>query len=238
MADRTAVLFDVDGTLVDTNYLHTVAWWRAFRTEDITIPMSWLHATVGKGTDQFLPAILGDDLDPELARRLDEAHTHFYAPDLHGLVALPGAADLLRAVAQAGHRVVLASSCSSAEAVHLRAAIGADDVIDAMTDSGDVDATKPNPDLVHAALDAAGTTADRALMVGDTVWDVRAAKRAGVACVAVLCGGISEAALREAGALAIYDDPADLLARLAGSPIAELSRLRRKDLVRAAARSG
>src|SRR3954452_7119852 len=200
------ILYDVDGTLVDTNYLHVVAWWHAFRAHGHTVPMRKLHETVGQGSDRFVETILGHH-DEDVAN----AHTDFYGPFLHELAAFDGAADLLRATKLAGLAVVLATSASAKEAEHLRAALGVDDVIDEVTSKDDVEESKPDPDIVQTALDKAGLDAVDALFVGDTVWDIEAARRAGLDCVAVLSGGIPEHDLRDAGAVAIYRDVKHLL---------------------------
>jgi HAD superfamily hydrolase (TIGR01509 family) len=200
------VLFDVDGTLVDTNYLHVVAWWQAFRSQGHDVAMSDLHRTVGQGSDRFVSSVLGRDDE-----RVRDAHADFYGQWKHQLVAFPRAADLLRTTKKAGLSVVLATSASEAEARHLTAAIGAEDAIDVVTTSADVDASKPDPDIVRTALAKAGLRAEDTVFVGDTVWDVEAAGRAGVACVGVCSGGISATELREAGAVAVYEDVAALL---------------------------
>ena len=213
------VLFDVDGTLVDSNYLHVVAWWQAFRSQGHDVSMTALHRTVGQGSDQFVSSILGREDD-----KVADAHADIYGQWKHQLVAFPGAADLLRVTKKAGLSVVLATSASQAEAEHLTAAIDADDVIDAVTTKGDVDASKPDPDIVQTALDKAGLRASDAVFVGDTVWDVQAAGRAGVRCVCVLSGGISETELREAGATAVYRDVAQLCAGFDDSALGALAR--------------
>src|SRR3954453_3739039 len=211
----SGVLFDVDGTLVDTNYLHVVAWWQAFRSQGHEVPMTVLHRTVGQGSDQFVSSILGRDDD-----KVADAHSDFYGQWKHQLVAFAGAADLLRMTKKAGASVVLATSASEAEAEHLTAAIDADDCIDVVTTQADVDASKPDPDIVNTALSKAGLSAQDAVFVGDTVWDVVAAGRAGVACIGVLTGGISEAEIRDAGAIAVYRDVAHLLDEFDSSPLA------------------
>ena len=216
---RCGVLFDVDGTLVDTNYLHVVAWWQAFRSQGHQVAMTDLHRTVGQGSDQFVSSILGRD-DEKVA----DAHSDFYGQWKHQLMAFPGAADLLRTTKKAGLSVVLATSASEAEAEHLTAAIDADDAIDVVTTKGDADASKPDPDIVQSALDKAELRPDDALFVGDTVWDVQAAGRAGLRCVCVLSGGISEAELRDAGAIAVYRDVAHLLSDFDDSPLSALMR--------------
>jgi HAD superfamily hydrolase (TIGR01509 family) len=216
--ERRGVLFDVDGTLVDTNYLHVVAWWQAFRSQEHDVSMADLHRTVGQGSDRFVSSILGHD-DEKVA----DAHSDFYGPWKHQLTAFPGAADLLRTTKKAGLSVVLATSASKQEAEHLTAAIDADDAIDVVTTSADADASKPEPDIVQTALDRAGLRAENALFVGDTVWDVQAAGRAGLLCICVLSGGISEGELREAGAITVYRDVAHLLADFDSSPLGRLA---------------
>jgi HAD superfamily hydrolase (TIGR01509 family) len=212
------ILFDVDGTLVDTNYLHVVAWSRALRANGHYVPMRKLHQTVGQGADRFVETVLGHaDSD------VSDAHTDFYGPFLHELTPFDGAADLLRATKKAGLAVVLATSASAKEAQHLRDALDADDAIDEVTSKDDVEESKPDPDIVQTALDKAGLDAAQALFVGDTVWDVEAAKRAGLDCVAVLTGGIPEHDLREAGAVAVYRDVKHLLEEFDDSPLAQLA---------------
>lgn len=213
------VLFDVDGTLVDTNYLHVVAWWHAFRAAGHQVSMTDIHRTVGQGAGRLIDSLLGAQDDA-----VEQGHTDFYSPFLYEAPAFPHAADLLRTTKKAGLSVVLATSASEKEAGMLRQAIDADDVIDALTNSDDVESSKPEPDIVQAALDKADLSADRALFVGDTVWDVEAARRAGLDCVAVLSGGISEHELREAGAVAVYRDVAALLDGFDESPLGELAR--------------
>src|SRR3954451_11487341 len=215
---RAGILFDVDGTLVDTNYLHVVAWWHAFRAHNHTIPMHKLHETVGQGSDRFVESILGHE-DEDVAN----AHTDFYGPFLHDLAPFPGAAELLRATKRAGLAVVLATSASAKEAGQLRAALDADDVIDEVTNKDDAEESKPDPDIVQTALDKAGVDPAHALFVGDTVWDVEAARRAGLDCVAVLSGGIPEHDLRDAGAVAVYRDVKHLLEEFDDSPLAKLA---------------
>jgi HAD superfamily hydrolase (TIGR01509 family) len=209
---RRGVLFDVDGTLVDTNYLHVIAWWQAFRSQGHQVAMTDLHRTVGQGSDQFVSSIIGRD-DGKIA----DAHTDFYGQWKHQLTAFPGAADLLRTTKKAGLSVVLATSASEAEAEHLTAAIDADDAIDVVTTKGDADSSKPDPDIVQSALDKAELQPADAVFVGDTVWDVQAAGRAGVATIGFRSGGVSEGELRDAGAVAVYDDAAHLLAELDSS---------------------
>ena len=217
MTTRTgrAVLFDIDGTLVDTNYLHAIAWRRVFLDHGETgITTARIHGLVGMGTDQLLETLFGrprPELKPERAKHFDGLKDE--------IRALPGAADLLRAVHDRGVRVVLATSAEQADLEALLAAIDADDAIDDVTGASDVDEAKPSPDIFEAALKLAGTTPENSVAVGDTIWDVKAAARAGLACVALTTGGIHRTELEAAGAVAVYDGPAELLAGLEDSPL-------------------
>ncbi|KNB54299.1 HAD family hydrolase [Streptomyces caatingaensis] len=219
-----AALFDVDGTLVDTNYLHAVAWWEAFHRAGHRVAMTDVHHTIGMGSDRLLDRLLGEDRDRGGDEELSETHKAVYATWSDRLPVLNGAPELLRALAGRGWTVVLATSAQGGELAALRRAIGADDAIAAATSADDVDLSKPAPEPVERALEQAGTGPERALFVGDTVWDVEAAGRAGVACVALLSGGIGRAELEQAGALAVYRDPAALLAGLDDSPFARRER--------------
>jgi HAD superfamily hydrolase (TIGR01509 family) len=216
------VLFDVDGTLVDTNYLHTVAWWEALRQGGYTVPMARIHRAIGMGSDKLLDHLLDPARDREQDDTLRAAHLTLYTTYWERLRPLPGAADLLRACAVRGLRVVLASSASKKELGVLRRTLDADEIIHTATSKDDVEASKPDPDIIAVALREAGLSADRALMVGDSVWDVIAAERAGITCVGVTCGGTSAAELREAGAVETYDDPAALCENLEHSAIGKL----------------
>lgn len=209
-----AVLFDVDGTLVDSNYLHAVCWWEAFSQAGYDVPMARIHRAIGMGSGQLLDALLpgGRDRDGDGAVRA--AHSALYATYWSRQRPLPDAARLLRACKKRGLRVVLASSADEREFAALRAALHADDAIDASTSSGEVTRTKPAPDLVQVALDKARVRPEAAVFVGDTVWDVQACAKAGVPCIALLSGGISRGELREAGAGEVYEGPAELLAAL------------------------
>ena len=212
-----AVLLDVDGTLVDSNYFHTEAWFRALAASGHVVPMARIHRLVGMGADTFLQELLG---------RYDEAIEDGWQAEFAKLrddiPALPGAADLARAVKERGATVVLATSGKPDDVEVLRGAIGADEWIDAAVNSSEVDQSKPAPDIFARALEVAGARPEEAVVVGDTVWDVRAASACGLPCVALTCGGISEAELIEAGAAAVYRDPEDLVASLDDSPVGRL----------------
>ncbi|MFJ3714741.1 HAD family hydrolase [Streptomyces sp. NPDC090057] len=216
--DRAAV-FDVDGTLADTNHLHVVTWWEAFRQAGHDVPMHAVHRAVGLGSDDLVAHLLGDGRDEEQDAALSDAHKALYGQYFERLHALPKAGELLRRLHADGWRVVLATSASGAELGALRRAIDADEAIVGTASADDVAEGKPAPEPVERALELAGVPASRAVFVGDTVWDMRAGAKAGVRCVGLLCGGIPRADLEEAGAEAVYDDPADLLARLADSPL-------------------
>ncbi|MFG2576577.1 HAD family hydrolase [Streptomyces sp. NPDC048481] len=215
-----AAVFDVDGTLVDTNHLHVVTWWEAFRQAGHRVPMHAVHRAVGLGSDDLVARLLGDDRDKDEDAALSDAHTVLYAQYFDRLPALRDAGSLLRRLHEDGWTVVLATSASGPELSALRAAIDADDVIAATASADDVEEGKPAPEPVRHALELAGAPAERAVFVGDTVWDMQAGRRAGVRCVGLLSGGIPRADLLEAGAEAVYDDPADLLASLSSSPLA------------------
>ncbi|TWV55506.1 HAD family hydrolase [Streptomyces misionensis] len=215
-----AAVFDVDGTLVDTNHLHVVTWWEAFRQAGHDVPMHAVHRAVGLGSSDLIAHLLGEDRDREQDDALSAAHKALYGQYFDRLPALPGAGELLRRLHHDDWTVVLATSASGSELGALRRAIDADDAIADTASSDDVQQGKPAPEPVEHALELAGAPASRAVFVGDTVWDMRAGAKAGVRCVGVLCGGIPRADLEEAGAQAVYADPADLLARLATSPFA------------------
>jgi HAD superfamily hydrolase (TIGR01509 family) len=205
-----AALFDVDGTLVDTSYLHAVTWWEALRQAGHTVPMAQVHRAVGLGTDQLLDNLLGKDRDPEQTGALADAHSALYAAYWPALQPLPGAARLLRACAERGWSVVLATSAKDDELKVLRRVLDADDAINDAVTADDVDTAKPAPDVVEQALAKTGTPAQRAVFIGDTPWDVRAAHRAGVRCIGVLSGGVSRAEMLDAGAEEVYQDAAEL----------------------------
>lgn len=212
-----AVLFDVDGTLVDSNYLHALCWWEAFTQAGHDVPASRIHHAIGMGSDQMLDALLPPDRDRRRDDGMRAAHGALYATYWSRQRPLPGAADLLRACKKLGLRVILASSADEREFAALRDTLDADDAIDAATSSADVTRSKPAPDLVQVALDKARARPDEAVFVGDTVWDVRAAGKAGVPCVGLLSGGIGRGDLLDAGAAEVYAGPAELLAALPGS---------------------
>ncbi len=211
------MLVDLDGTLVDTNYLHTLAWSRAFSDVGEWAPMNAIHRLIGMGGDQLTSELLGHDVSGA-----HDAHARHFAALKPDVRAFPGAAPLLRGLHDLGLVVVLASSASEDDLDDLRAVLDADDAIDAVVHSGDVSASKPSPEIFEAAREKGGIDARRVLAIGDSIWDVRAAHNAKMPCVAVESGGTSRAELSEAGALAVYRDAGQLHEHLLSSPIATL----------------
>ena len=209
----SAVLFDVDGTLVDSNYLHVDAWQRAFREVDFEADAWRIHRAIGQDSARLLRDVAGER-DDDWMERAKDAHARLYREQADRLRAFASAPELLRAIAGRGIHVVLATSAPEDELAMLREAIDADDAVHAATSADDVDSAKPDPGILNVALERAGSPAADALMVGDSVWDMVAAGRAGVRAVGLRSGGVSEGELREAGAVEVFDDPAALLAAL------------------------
>jgi HAD superfamily hydrolase (TIGR01509 family) len=214
---ETAAILDVDGTLVDTNYHHTLAWYRAFREHDLAPPAWALHRHIGMGGDQFVGAVAGDDVDAERGDSIRDAEARLYREMIDEVRPLAGARELIEELKRRGHVVVLASSAKEDEVDHYLDLLDARDLADAWTTSADVESTKPAPDLIAAALAKAGALS--AVMVGDTVWDVAAAERAEVKTIGVLTGGFSEAELLDAGAVAVFESPIHLRESLDVTPL-------------------
>lgn len=211
MPHKTGALFDVDGTLADTTFLHAVCWAEAMRQHGHEVPMATVHHAIGMASGGLLDLCLGEDRDTGDDDAMDAAHLTLYQQQWGRLVPLPGARDLLRECAKRGLDVVLASSASEDELTALKSALDADDAITTTTSSADAESGKPAPDILQAALDHSGLAPDEVVFVGDAVWDGHAAQRAGVRFVALTCGGTPGPELREAGALEVWQDPADLL---------------------------
>jgi len=206
---RAAVLFDVDGTLVDSTYHHAMAWFRAFGRYDITIPVHRVHRTIGMGGDKLVGHLAGDEVEEEHGDELREAWEEEYAKVVDEVPPLPGAAELCRKLAQDGYAIGLASSGKSTFTDDAVATLGIGEVVAAQTSSDDADESKPAPDILVATLDQLDV--DTAVVVGDTPYDVEAAARLGLRCLAVLTGGFSTAELEEAGAAVVATDLAELL---------------------------
>jgi HAD superfamily hydrolase (TIGR01509 family) len=213
-----AAILDIDGTLVDTNYHHTIAWYRAFRQNEVVLPIWRIHRHIGMGGDQLVEALGGERLENEKGDDIRAAESVLYGELISEVEPLEGARGLIEDLKQSGHAVVLASSAKKHEVEHYLDLLDARDLADDWTTSDDVEATKPEPDLVVAAVEKAG--GGEAVMVGDSTWDCEAAKRAGLNTIAVLTGGFSEAELRESGAVAVYLSIADLRESLDETPLA------------------
>jgi HAD superfamily hydrolase (TIGR01549 family) len=213
-----AAILDIDGTLVDTNFQHAIAWYRAFHQQDIVLPIWRIHRHIGMGGDQLVAALSGDRAEEEKGDDIRAAEKVLYAELIGEVEPLEGARGLIEDLKERGHAVVLASSAKEDEVEHYLGLLDAREVADGWTTSADVEATKPEPDLVQAAVEKAG--GGEAVMVGDSTWDCEAAKRAGLETVAVLTGGFSEAELRDAGAVAVYHSIQDLRESLDETPLA------------------
>jgi len=204
----TAAILDVDGTLVDTNYQHAIGWQRALRRHDVVVPAWRIHRHIGMGGDQLVAAVAGDVVEERCGDAVRDAEGEIYEGLIDEVARLDGARELIVALGERFDSVVLASSAKEREVDRYLDLLEARELADDWTTSADVEATKPQPDLVHAAVSKAG--ADGGLMIGDTTWDVEAAGRAGVAAVAVLTGGFGAAELREAGAVAVFESVEEL----------------------------
>ena len=211
-----AALLDVDGTLVDTNYHHALAWWRAFRRHDFTLPVWRIHRHVGMGGDQLVPALV-PGIAEEVHRAIEETRGEEYSKLIGEVQPLEGAHQLIAELKERGFTVVLASSSPQDELDRYLDLLDARDLADAWTTKDDVDATKPAPDLVLAALEKAG--GGEAVMVGDTPWDIEAARKTGVETICVITGGYSEQEVRDAGAVAVFESVDELRRNLDGTPL-------------------
>jgi HAD superfamily hydrolase (TIGR01549 family) len=212
-----AAILDIDGTLVDTNYQHALAWYRAFHRHGELLPVWRIHRHIGMGGDHLVEALCGEAVEQEKGEDIRADEKELYMELIGEVEPFSGARELIVDLKDAGHTVVLASSAKSDEVDHYLELLDARDLVDAWTDSSDVEATKPNPDLVHAAMNKAGDGS--AVMIGDSTWDCEAAGRAGIETVAVLTGGFSEGELREAGAVAVFQSIAELRERVGQTPL-------------------
>ena len=208
--DGPAALLDLDGTLVDTNYQHALAWYRALRACGRVVPIWQLHRHIGMGGDQLVSSVTDEDFDRERGDEAREREKEEYRKLIDETEPLPGAKDFIDELGRRGCRIVLASSANEQDLNHYLGELDAEQL--PATTSDDVEATKPEPDIVLAALEKAG--GHPAFLIGDSTWDCEAAKRAGVRCFALLTGGFSETELLDAGAEAVYESMADLTADL------------------------
>ena len=213
-----AAILDIDGTLVDTNYQHALAWYRAFRQQGVVLPVWRIHRHIGMGGDQLVQSLTSKAFDEEKGDEVRAAEGPLYLSMIEECEPMQGARELIEELKKRGHPVVLASSAKAGEVDHYLDLLEARDLADSWTTSADVEATKPSPDLVQAALEKSG--GDSGVMVGDTTWDIEAAKRAGVETIAVMTGGFAEAELREAGAVCVFESIAELRDRLDETPLA------------------
>ncbi|HSP74006.1 MAG TPA: HAD family hydrolase [Gaiellaceae bacterium] len=216
-----AALLDVDGTLVDTNYHHAVAWYRAFRQHGFPLPVWRIHRHIGMGGDKMIAALLSDEVEERAGDDIRAAEKALYLQLIEEVEPLPGARELLLELKRRGHTIVLVSSAKEDELMHYLELLDARGLADAWTSSADVEATKPDPDLVHAGLEKAGQK--NAVMLGDSPWDCIAAKKARVATIAVSTGGFSVEELRDAGAVAVFESLHDLIESLDETPLAAVS---------------
>jgi HAD superfamily hydrolase (TIGR01509 family) len=201
----SVAILDIDGTLVDTNYQHSLAWFRAFRRFDITLPIWRIHRHIGMGGDQLVTSLCSEDTEQHHGDDIREAEGEEYARLIDEVQVFDRARELILALKDRGHAVVLASSAKEPEVEHYLGLLDAAGIVDGWTTSADVQETKPAPDLVRAGLDRVGGDADDAVMIGDTPWDIEAAAKAGVPTYAVITGGFSEQELRDAGARDVYE---------------------------------
>lgn len=205
-----AVLFDIDGTLVDSTYHHAIAWHRAFQLQGLAPSMWRIHRSIGMGGDKLVTEVAGQEIEDALGDDLRSSWRTEYLKIRDEVRPLPGAAALIRHLSGAGARIALASSGDPQFASEAIALLDIDDHVEVLTTSEDVDSSKPEPDLVDTTLDRLGD-AKRTVLVGDTPYDVESAARAGIGCIALLSGGFGRAELLDAGAAAVVESPADLI---------------------------
>ena len=219
---RRGVLFDVDGTLIDSSYIHTMAWWGAFRQYGHDVPMAAIHQLVGMGGARLVDNLLPSGRDRDEDEDIMASHGALYASHWPSLRALDGAKELLSQCHAGGLAVALASSARERDLQVMRSVLDADAFIDAATSANDAAESKPAPDILEAALSSIGVDAADAVYVGDAVWDMKAAAALGIPSIGVTCGGIQAAQLRDAGAAEVYEGPRDLLENLGSSVIGRL----------------
>jgi HAD superfamily hydrolase (TIGR01509 family) len=210
----SVAILDIDGTLVDTNYHHAIAWYRAFRQFDLVLPLWLIHRHIGMGGDQMVAAMTDEQTEQEKGDDIRAAEKTLYLQLIDEVQPMEGSRELIEQLKARGHTVVLASSAKEDEVEHYLDLLDARELADDWTTSGDVESTKPAPDLVSAALQKAGGSADEAVMVGDTTWDVEAAAKAGVPTITVRTGGFGVDELKAAGAKAVFESVTELCQKL------------------------
>jgi phosphoglycolate phosphatase-like HAD superfamily hydrolase len=215
MSDHPAidtVVLDVDGTLVDTVYQHTMTWAAAFAEVDVVVPLWRVHRAIGMGADRLVAHVAGDEVERRHGDRVREAHDRRFTDLVDDVRPLPGAGDLLAELRRRGFTVALASSGEKEQTERLLRLVDGSDRVDVLVTGSEVEHSKPAPDLVETAVERAA--GNRAAVVGDAVWDVAAAREKGRYAIGLRCGGSSEADLRDTGAAEVFDDPDDLVAHL------------------------
>lgn len=211
-----AAIVDIDGTLVDSNYQHALAWYRAFRLHGITIPVWRCHRAIGMGGDQLVPYLAGEGFDREEGDTVRIEEHALFQQLIHEIQPFAGARGLIEDLKAGGSKVVLASSAQAEDVARYLDLLDARELADGWTDSSSVERTKPAPDLVQAAIELVG--GGSAVMIGDSTWDVEAAKAAKIKTICVRTGGFGADELREAGATAVFESIADLRERLSDTP--------------------
>jgi HAD superfamily hydrolase (TIGR01509 family) len=212
-----AAILDIDGTLVDTNYQHALAWNEAFVQHGFVLPIWRIHRLIGMGGDQLVPELIGEDADQEHGDDIRTAEGALYLGSISSVHPFEGARKLIETLSAGERRAVLASSAKGKEVDHYLDLLDARELVEDWTTSDDVENTKPEPDLVRAALDKLGV--DDAVMIGDTPWDIKAARKADVDTIAVMTGGFSRDELQDAGAVAVYESIPELLDDLDNTPL-------------------
>lgn len=220
----SAVLFDVDGTLVDSNYLHVYAWYRAFEEAGHPVEAWRIHRSIGMDGTTLVNTLAGE-AGAAACEQAKDLHSRYYKELAPHLRRLPGARELLEAVHKLDIRVVLATSAPEEELSVLREVLDCDHLVFAVTSSKDVDTAKPEPDIIEIALERAGVTASHAIFLGDTVWDMEACRRAGVGSIGVLSGGVSRSELEKSGAQRVFEHPLELCQHLDDTSIAALANI-------------
>ncbi len=210
-------IFDIDGTLVDTNYQHALSWYRALRAKRYIVPIWQIHRAIGMGSDRVVAELLSEEVETEYGDELRDAEGSEYEQLIGEVEPMKGAHELLAELKQRGHAIILASSAEESDVEHYLKLLDAKELVDAYTTSSDVKESKPEPDIVHAAIEKAGGGA--AVMIGDSTWDCRAATRAQVASIGVLTGGFSEQELTEAGASIVFESVEHLRRHLADTSL-------------------
>jgi HAD superfamily hydrolase (TIGR01509 family) len=221
MTDSIIAVLDIDGTLIDSNYQQALAWYRALRSLGEIYPVWRLHRLIGMGGDQLVAAVGGQDLERRVGAQARQRQGEEADALLEEMAPLPGAHDLLLAIRDRGHRLVLASSGQQHHVEVFLDKLDARDIVEDWTTSADVEVSKPAPDLLQVALRKLGAPHDASsVMIGDSLWDIEAAKKAGMPAIGVRSGGFGDDELRQAGAIALYDTPGDLANALDDTPLA------------------